>query len=198
MVLRAVFTRGDMEGRPFGQDQAGMGAEGLAFLGHTIEAGQTAGLQSARIEGMGFAASQRPAADHQAARHWCWQCSSGADQRHWRGGHRASGCRHAAIKHLAGLLLRQPTLGATTIAELDAQFSNRTAAIMPSPSRVMNTNTITSSRPGPFRYSVPSTPPAPHHAQGWGHIRELLLHVDERAGPVASVVSQRGQSHSSN
>ena len=120
MVLRGpVLTRRPCRAVRCGRGR--VGTEGLTLLQHTIKAGETAGLQAAGIEGMGF----RRFPEGQQLIAQAHHVGVGDVLRaQIKGiGQATTGLLAAehTVEHLAGLLLRQPALSAhVAVAQRDA------------------------------------------------------------------------------
>ncbi len=180
--------------------KAGVGAEGLAFLEHPIEQGNAAGLEAVWIQRVGFGCLPKSQKLITKPHHiGVGDVLQPQVKSICEAATRLLAAEHAAVEHLAGLLLRQPTLGAhITVAELNAAVlephrGDHAVAI----EGVVNPVTVALK---PARaVSIKRALQVRRHQspdRGEGHIRELLLHVDERAGPVAAVVTAgRGNGH---
>ena len=176
--------------------EAGVGAEGLTLLEHAIEPGETTGLQALRIQRMGL--GRFPESEQLVAEAHHVGVGNVLQPKVKGIGQAATGllaAEHAAIEHLAGLLLRQPALGAhETVAQADAAVlephrCDHAVAI----EGVMHTMAIPLQPP--WTIAVQGAVQLRWHGaarSGHGHIGKLLIHVRKGARPVAAVVVAGG------
>ena len=176
--------------------KAGMGAESLALLQHAIKMGEATGLEAERVESVGLGGfpqgQQLIAEPHHVGVRDVFQTQIEGIREPATG---LLATEHTAIKHLAGLFLSQPALGAhIAIAQLNSAVvkphgRDHAVAI----ERVMNAVTIPlhPARAIAVKSAVELSWNRPTH-RVQHHGGEFLFHVDEGAGPVAAAVAADG------
>ena len=176
--------------------KAGMGAEGFALLQHTIQSGQTTGLEAEGIEGMGLGglpqSQQLIAETHHIGVGDVLQTQIECVRKPAAG---LLAAEHTAIEHFPCFFFREPALGAhIAVAELNtaalephgrdhAVAIKRVVDAVPVPlhsaGAIAVEGAVEFSRNGPTR-------------RDQFHIGEFLLNIDECAGPVAAFVAAGG------